>query len=192
MKKKILSAAILLFGLTAMSVSAQEKATSEKQCTEQTDCAKQKAHGKKEKKNRRDKNEAKVEMREHRQMCRAQFNPFEGLDLTEQQQSQLEALRAEFRPSREEMKDDAKDGKKDFKEEMTKSRETYLAKVKEILTADQYVKFLENSFNTQAPKMNNHHIKKMDGNVKDKARHDAKNHKCCKEAQTCQETEQAQ
>ena len=74
-------------------------------------------------------------------------NPFEGLNLTESQNTQLEALRAS-QPcgkdsagcKRGERKDkgqrpDCRQGKRDC-----------LAKVKGILTPEQYVTFLENSF----------------------------------------------
>ncbi len=58
------------------------------------------------------------------------LNPFEGITLTADQQAKLDVLKSnkEARPDRRQMK-----------------RE-YLAKVKEILTPDQYVVFLENSF----------------------------------------------
>ncbi len=63
------------------------------------------------------------------------LNPFEGITLTADQQAKLDVLKSnkEARPDRRQMK-----------------RE-YLAKVKEILTPDQYVVFLENSFVNKTP-----------------------------------------
>lgn len=82
---------------------------------------------------------------------KAKYNPFEGLNLTQDQEQKLAALKAQ-KPERPE----GQRGDKDKKEKMTqeqrqakmqarqdRSRE-YLAKVKAILTPEQYVSFLEN------------------------------------------------
>lgn len=80
---------------------------------------------------------------------KAKYNPFEGLNLTQDQEQKLAALKAQ-KPERPEGQRPEK------KEQMTqeqrqtqmqarqdRSRE-YLAKVKAILTPEQYVSFLEN------------------------------------------------
>lgn len=71
---------------------------------------------------------------------------FEGLDLTADQQTKLQALRQEHR---DKMAKDRSERKKDRKEQADKqvqSRRDYLAGVKAILTPEQYLQFLENSY----------------------------------------------
>lgn len=85
------------------------------------------------------------------------YNPFEGLNLTADQQTKLDALRAERRAEFEKAKADKQKAKADKKAEKQKAkkdvrakmkaeREKMLAKIKGILTADQYIKFLENYY----------------------------------------------
>ena len=148
MKKKILSAAILLFGLTAISVSAQDATTAQTPETEQCtpDC-----HGKKHKK------ACKADCKEgKRKDIRAEkHDPFAGLDLTEEQKTQLNAVKEDMKAERKAAAEQAKVEGKDNKDrkdprarraEMEKVKADYLAKVKAILTPDQYVTFLENNF----------------------------------------------
>ncbi len=59
-------------------------------------------------------------------------NPFEGLNLTAEQQTALAALRNECRADRDSCRAEAKRAR--------------LARIKEILTPEQYVTFLENAF----------------------------------------------
>lgn len=88
-------------------------------------------------------------------------NPFEGLNLTAEQQAQLKAIGEKMRPSKEDMKA-AKEAKKEAKKENRKKmmeerkakRSEYLAQVKKVLSADQYIKFLENSYVNNAPNFN--------------------------------------
>lgn len=54
-------------------------------------------------------------------------NPFEGLELTAEQQAKLDAIRTECKAKKE------------------CNREERLAKIKAVLTPEQYTKFLENS-----------------------------------------------
>lgn len=64
------------------------------------------------------------------------INPFEGLNLTADQQAKLQqACPATQRPGREERR-----------QARTNERKEYLAKVKTILTPEQYTQFLENNF----------------------------------------------
>ncbi|MCM1522394.1 MAG: hypothetical protein NC039_07060 [Muribaculaceae bacterium] len=84
------------------------------------------------------------------QTCNLPTCPFDGLNLTAEQQAQLK----EISPCTKD-KTDKKD-KKEAREERRKARETarkdYLNKVKAILTPEQYVQFLENNYVQQAPK----------------------------------------
>ncbi len=92
-------------------------------------------------------------------------NPFEGLNLTDAQQKQLSEI-CPFGPGKEKKegeKTQAPDRKRKFSREQADSmrramvekrldaRKTYLAKVKEILTPEQYVQFLENNFVNAMP-----------------------------------------
>lgn len=135
MKKKILSIALVLAGLVGSTAFAQAPAGdgSQKEKTEKTFT----------KKDKKDKAQRP--------------NPFEGINLTDKQKSELQALRDNSRA--EKMKADEKkkaDKKAEMKEMMEKrqnARKDYLAKIKGILTPEQYVQFLENSFlNTQQPR----------------------------------------
>jgi len=69
-------------------------------------------------------------------------NPFEGLNLTADQQTKLKALKEECKARAEQRKE----AKKERKEVVCKARAEHLAKIKEILTPEQYIKFLENSY----------------------------------------------
>lgn len=84
---------------------------------------------------------------------RPRFNPFEGIQLTAEQQSKIDLLKQECQAKRQEMKKDYKQKSDDRKnavsrEERMKQRQQFkrdqLAKIKAILTPEQYVQFLEN------------------------------------------------
>lgn len=63
---------------------------------------------------------------------------FEGLNLTDAQKEQLKAVAKKHAESKKD-----KTAKKEARKEATR---TYLAEIKAILTPEQYVQFLENSF----------------------------------------------
>lgn len=67
-------------------------------------------------------------------------NPFEGLDLTAEQQTALQALAPQNRNADRAAQREAR------RENVQNSRTEYLAQVKNILTHEQYITFLENSF----------------------------------------------
>lgn len=77
-------------------------------------------------------------------------NPFAGLNLTTEQQSKLDALKAECKAKKDEVKKEATDrrnqAKKEMREDATKAKTEMLGKIKAILTPEQYVQFLENTF----------------------------------------------
>lgn len=88
-------------------------------------------------------------------------NPFEGLNLTADQQTKLKELMAAECPVK---KDSAKcDGtqKRQRREakaaDRRQAKREFLAKVKEILTPEQYVTFLENSFSDSPRRDKAHH-----------------------------------
>lgn len=126
MKKKIFAAAIMVMALAASApVFAQKNDCKANQTCTETTCA----AGDKVKK--------------------AQ-NPFEGLNLTADQKTKLDALRQQCAADRKQAKEQAKERKdrdrKDRMESYRQMRADRLAKIKNILTPEQYVKFLENQY----------------------------------------------
>lgn len=118
MKKTILSIAVVI--ATMIGFSASATMISDKNNDEKT-----------ESQNKRD------------QKKKSGINPFTGIDLTDQQQSELNDLK----PSKDnEAKPDRKMKREEIMKQMIENRRNYLEKVKGILTADQYVQFLENNY----------------------------------------------
>lgn len=148
MKKKIFSTALILSALIGFNASAQNNAPEAPKCDKKEQC-------------KGDRPDAPRAPR---------FNPFEGITLTAEQQSQIDALcpQREARPEAKECKNDCKadsakcckDAKCCKKDKKAGGRDgvkgkrgnrpdknmkaEYIKKVKEILTPEQYVVFLEN------------------------------------------------
>lgn len=206
MKKKILGVAILLFGLTAMGVSAQQTTS-----TADNTVAKERVECKKDgKKAKKDKGEHRKKDGERARKA-SEFNPFEGIELTADQQTKLNELRESMKTERKaemenrkaekvEMKKAVKEGKetvtrdsartkadlKARKEAMTQKKADYLAKVKEILTPDQYVKFLENNYMNEQQGAAPRHVQRPGQHQpKNLKRHDAKLPECCQNQEPC-------
>lgn len=87
--------------------------------------------------------ECKVAGKERKGEC---ANPFEGIALTAEQKTKLEALKAEKATAREARKAEQAVKKEARRESAKAERSQELAKIKEILTPEQYVQFLENSY----------------------------------------------
>ncbi|MCH5233471.1 MAG: hypothetical protein J1E78_07505 [Muribaculaceae bacterium] len=130
----------------------------------------------------------------------AKFNPFDGIQLTQDQQQRLQVLREGLGPvkltkeQQEKVYGDKKnlsdEQKKQMKEEANakklESKKNYLNGVKEILSPDQYVVFLENVYlyspdqshkagtrgNMKSPR--NKEGRKMEAKKKGGHRHDKK------------------
>lgn len=162
MKKNLLALAILLVSMGTVSTFAsndsKEKTGDKKECTKGKQC---------------------------RKGDKACFNPFVGITLTADQQNKLDALKQV--PCGKDNKVDCK--KADCKKEDCKKTECkgdkacarpdrrqgkrdYISKVKEILTPEQYVVFLENIV-VNGPDMNKG--KMHDGRRGDKAPKDPRN-----------------
>ena len=172
MKKTILSVAILLVSTLGLTAVAQTPANSQT-CPNQTECTKA---GKAGKTNRP--------------------NPFEGLNLTEQQKSELQAI-APQKPARkcdkaqngtcdkakarkadktkQQSKVDKQAKRAENRQQMMQYRRDYLAKVKNILTPEQYVQFLENNYVDNAFKAGGPHHGKMAQAKHNKGHKDGKN-----------------
>lgn len=136
MKKTFLSIAVLLASIAGVSASAQTPADATAAAAAKTECNKGRA--------------AKGA---------PAYNPFAGLNLTEQQQSQLQTLKTQMKDAKakdaktkEAAKAEKQAQKKQKMEARVQARRDYLAKVKNILTPEQYVQFLENSYVDQGLK----------------------------------------
>lgn len=83
-----------------------------------------------------------------RNVCRGPKapNPFEGLNLSAEQQTKLDALKAECKANCEAQAKQRQEARKAKRDGVCAARAGQLAKIKEILTPEQYVKFLENSY----------------------------------------------
>lgn len=168
MKKTILSVAILLVSTLGLTAVAQTS-TNSQTCPNQTECTK---------------------------AGKARPNPFEGLNLTEQQKSELQAI-APQKPARicdkaqngtcdkakarkadktkQQSKVDKQAKRAENRQQMMQYRRDYLAKVKNILTPEQYVQFLENNYVDNAFKAGGRHHGKMAQAKHNKGHKDGKN-----------------
>lgn len=168
MKKKLLSSALILAALVGFNMSAQEPATTtDKVCTENTQCQKWDKNKDGKKGHRHgDCKEAQCPHAKKGDKPGQRPNLFEGITLTEEQQVQIDALRPQRPECKvkgdsikcdkakaekcDKAKADGKDCDKKFKGDGRRPganpamRAEYVKKVKEILTPEQYVTFLEN------------------------------------------------
>lgn len=155
MKKKVLSLAVLMASVFTFGTMAQTTATvsdNNKTCTEASCPKADKAvKGQKGQKGNKD-------MKPNRP------NPFEGINLTADQQTRLQAIRDNAKQQREAAKADQSKVEKgkldkdraDRRADFANKRKDYLGKVKEVLTPDQYVVFLENCYVQQMPMKQGH------------------------------------
>lgn len=79
-------------------------------------------------------------------------NAFEGITLTPDQQTKIDALKADCKANREKCKADKKAAKEQARADRKQAKRDYLNKVKGILTPDQYVVFLENIVVSDGPR----------------------------------------
>ena len=73
-------------------------------------------------------------------------SPFEGLNLTPEQQAKIDDLRKTCTEQRQQARAERKKADADRRQARENGRRDMLAKIKEILTPEQYVTFLENNF----------------------------------------------
>lgn len=163
MKKKILGFTLAAMALSIASVNAQNPgSTSEAACQEQVvnqkpECCKNKKDGKHKK------DGVKADRIDHKG---PRFNPFNGIDLTPEQQQQIDKLKAERKEQRKQNKDADKAAKK---EAQAKEREAYEAELAKILTPAQFATYKSNTENLKARSdMKGKKIEKKKGEKRDK------------------------
>ena len=136
MKKTILALSLSVLSVLGFSAMAQNQKCEGKKCENKEVCKK----------------ECKKDGKDCKKFDRAQYNPFDGLNLTEAQTQQLAALKSEMKQNDGQRSDKKEqmtpEQRQEKMKEMMQKRENrsreYLAKVKSILTPEQYVSFLEN------------------------------------------------
>lgn len=174
MKKVVLSMMLatgLLMGGSAYAQNQTDGTTgATKQNTEKYEAG---PKGKKDGKAAKGKKGDKSKKNKGQKGNRQQFNPFDGVQLTADQQQRLQVLRQGLGPvvlDKEQMKNIPENPnltpeqkaqlKKERKAKKQEAKKNYLNGVKEILTPDQYVIFLENCY-LYSPQPNNGHAKGM-------------------------------
>lgn len=149
MKKVILSLAVLF----ASSVTAISYAQTQSPANANSECCT--ANGGQTEKVTKDHKGKKDGKKAMAGQFRGEFNPFVGIQLTPEQEARLENLQKSLRPEREIANKDnlTDDQKKEFKKgksaQRSEMKRSYLNGVKSILTPEQYVQFLENSYLNQ-------------------------------------------
>lgn len=85
--------------------------------------------------------------------------PFDGLNLTDAQKKQIEDLGCPFTKANKDRKAQKSQNAPSTQQAPSSKREqraNYLAQIKNILTSEQYVKFLENQYLDKAPRHGKH------------------------------------
>ena len=124
MKKKIFAAVLLtIASIPCATIFAQQPTSNTGACTAEGNCLQQQKKA---------------------------FCPFDGLNLSADQQTKLKALADQRKADREKAKAERKQEKKDLRTEMKGRRAEYLAQIKAILSPEQYIQFLENEYLNRA------------------------------------------
>lgn len=147
MKKILLSVAVLSTSMVAFAQSNSQSTTKGTDKTEQTACSRDRKDNCKQRDGKKNFFGSKA---------------FDGIDLSAEQKTKLEALREANRSDRQAMKkDESQNDRKNLTDEQRRqmraerqakrdaARKSYLEGVKQILTPEQYVQFLENNYMMQ-------------------------------------------
>lgn len=145
MKKAILGLAFLTIASVSFSASAQQKTSTQcanTECTLQREC--------KGIKNCPAQKGCCLQQKNSRKCINAQACALEGLNLTDKQKGQIEALNKASVTSRQELSNKVKKSnsvtKNELKSQRKAIREQYIKDLGNILTPEQYVKFLQNYY----------------------------------------------
>ena len=152
MKKKIIGITLAISAILSGSFYAQAQNDSKDTNAKTEYRQNAKAEKKNDKKGKKSDKEAKKRLGQ-----RQTFNPFDGVQLTDDQQKRLQVLREGLGPvmppqkmTKEQKKNLTEEQKKAMKQELktkkVEQKKNYLNGVKEILSPDQYVLFLENVY----------------------------------------------
>lgn len=149
MKKVILGISFLMMMAFAGTANAQSQKDN---CPDKTKCAKEKCEAGKDCEKGL---ECKLPSRDGRKQCMKGECPFEGLNLSEEQQVKVKDLDKALKASRKEMAEAAKtSGTRVTPEERRKNdvalRTKYLSDLKNILSPEQYTEFLQNFYVNQS------------------------------------------
>lgn len=167
MKKKLISTTLILAALVSFNINAQQPVNTAATCTESTACHKadnkDNANGTCSGRTA-DCKDGKCHHNEKGGRKGKRPDLFKGITLTPEQQSQIEALRparpeGKAKDAKEPKADKAKGDRKDQGKMRDGERRgnrhmEYISKVKEILTPEQYVVFLENIVSQPQPRHN--------------------------------------
>ncbi|MCM1483158.1 MAG: hypothetical protein NC043_02405 [Muribaculaceae bacterium] len=148
MNKKIiaLASAALVFCASSVFAANDNKNSDNKNCTGTEKCDAQKCDkNKKNSKDRKDRKGGKSRKDGNNKGARQAMNPFEGLNLTEQQAIAIKAIPNPREVMKEAVKNDTQK-KTDIRTLARTVRADYLNSVKGVLTPQQYLQFLENSY----------------------------------------------
>lgn len=134
MRKKILVMALIVAGAFSVSTVAQNK--------DSKDCPKKECTAK--------------------QDCKKSSCPFEGMNLTDAQKTQIKTLNGQMKDSRKEIKDKRKDNAKEIKASREAAQTKYNEGLKKILTPEQYTQYLEKQLKNKDSRKGGKHMKKAD------------------------------
>ncbi len=163
---------LALMAMTAGAAMAQNQdnkacnkdCANTEQCQAKKDC--KKADCKKADCKKADCKKADCKKDDCKKACNDRFaREFEGIDLTAEQQEQINAIHAEQQAARQAKKEAAKAQKQAVKTDRQAERQAYLEKVKSVLTSEQYVKYLENQATRANKPMGRAQGKRFDKNA---------------------------
>lgn len=149
MKKILLSIAVLTSSAVAFAANDNKPQTPGNASTEQIVIGSSSQKDKTDKKYKTVRKNQKADRKKDRET-----RLFEGITLTDDQKSRLAALKTQRKTDRDAKKKEGKQDKRKLTDEQKQqryaekigTRKAYLAEVKEMLTPQQYVTFLENSY----------------------------------------------
>lgn len=133
MKRRILSIAFVAISTILFTSVANDKKGVPQDCHKQ-ECCKGHKMGK-----------------ENHGKC-PKFNPFEGIELSDVQKEQLKSMADECRADKHQKAQAKKEKLEAKKKERKEMHKKHLEKMKQILTPEQYVQYLENIILNHAPK----------------------------------------